>query len=84
MFDYFRNYSMPIKFTVKIVRLKVYYNHCQSDDLDLHARSQVCLKCVSTCNISENILSHCMTVDLCTVYMLISMTLTTFKKARPF
>ena len=40
---------MPVKFAVKIVRLKVYmaiaksrqkvynYDHCQSDDLDLHS-----------------------------------------------
>ena len=35
--------AMPIKFAVKLVRLKVYNNyHCQSDDLDLHSRSQVC------------------------------------------
>ena len=37
---------MPIKFAVKIVGLKVHmsYDHCQSDDLDFHSRSQMCLK----------------------------------------
>ena len=46
MFDYFRNYSSNAhKVAVKIVRLKVYlYDRCQSDDLDLHSRSQVHLK----------------------------------------
>ena len=32
---------MPIKFAVKIVRLKVYIIFSQSDDLDLHSRSQL-------------------------------------------
>ena len=46
MFDYFRTIqAMPMKFAVKIVRLKVYnYDYCQSDDLDLHSRSQKRLK----------------------------------------
>ena len=34
------------------------YDHCQSDDLAFHSRSQVCLKLdyFLTCNISDNIL----------------------------
>ena len=34
--------AIPIKFAVKIVRLKglYLYDHCHSDDLDLHSRSQ--------------------------------------------
>ena len=33
--------AIPIKFAVKIVRLKVYiYDNCQSNALDLHSRSQ--------------------------------------------
>ena len=35
---------MPIEFAVKIVRLKGLYDHCQSDDLDLHSRSCVQLE----------------------------------------
>ena len=35
---------MPIKFAVKIVRLKVYIIFPQSDNLDLHSRSQLRLK----------------------------------------
>ena len=49
--------AMLIKFAVKIVRLKVYkFDHCQSNDLDLHSRSQVRLKrdYFLTCNISDN------------------------------
>ena len=35
---------MPITFDVKLVRLKVYIIcSFESDDLDLHSRSQVCL-----------------------------------------
>ena len=33
--------AMPITFAVKIVCL---YDHCQSNDLELHSRSQVCVK----------------------------------------
>ena len=36
--------AMPIKFTVKIVRLKIYLIFSQTDDLTLHSRSQVRLK----------------------------------------
>ena len=36
--------AMPIQFTVKIVRLKVQIIFSQSDDGDLHSRSQLCLK----------------------------------------
>ena len=37
--------AIAIKFAVKIVRLKIYiYDHCQSDDLDLHSRSQLHLR----------------------------------------
>ena len=44
---------MPIKFAVKIVRLKVYMTIAQSDVLDLHSRSQVRQKLdfFLTCNI---------------------------------
>ena len=35
---------MPIKFAVKIVRVKVYIIAFQSDDFDLHSRSQLRLK----------------------------------------
>ena len=35
---------MPITFSEKIVRLKVYIIFSQSDDLDLHSRSQLRLK----------------------------------------
>ena len=68
--DTFLSNAMPITFAVKIVRLKVYMNHCQSDDIDLHSRSQVCLKLdyFLTCNISDNIEAIAfklgMTVDL--------------------
>ena len=43
---------MPIKFAVKIVRLKIYnYDYCQSDDLDLHSRSQKRLKLLLVFNL---------------------------------
>ena len=57
---------MPIKFAVT----KGLYDHCQSDDLDLHSRSQVRLQLdiFLTCNISDNIQAITfklgMTVDL--------------------
>ena len=79
--------AMPIKFAVKIVWLKVYYDHCQSNDLDLHVRSQVRLKLdFLTCNISDNIEAISITISLlhsnlpqrCIAYilMLVLMTLT--------
>ena len=36
--------AMLIMFAVKIVRLKGRFDHYQSDDLDLHSRSQVHLR----------------------------------------
>ena len=59
------------------------YDHCQSDDLDLHPRAHVCLKrdYFSTCNVSDNTqaitFKLAMTVDLWMPYkrMLVSMTL---------
>ena len=36
--------ALPIKFVVKLVRLKVYIFFSQSDGLDLHSRSQLRLK----------------------------------------
>ena len=36
--------AMPINFAVNIVRLKVYTICTQSDDLDCHSRSQLCLQ----------------------------------------
>ena len=49
MFYYFRNLfqTMPIKFTVKIIRLKVYIIYSQSDETDLNWRSQLRLKLYS-------------------------------------
>ena len=52
---------MPIKFVVKIVLpTKGLYHHFQSNDRDLHSRSQVRLKLdyFLTCNTSDNILSY--------------------------
>ena len=81
---------MPIKFAVKIVRLKVYNDHCQSNDLGLHSRSQKHLKLdyFLTYNIYLGHYTHWlsitfklgMKVDLCMAYnrymlMLIFMTL---------
>ena len=45
------NIKMTIKFAVKIVQ----FDYCQSDDLDLHSRSQDCLKLdyFLTCSISD-------------------------------
>ena len=43
--------AMPIKFALKIVRLKVYIIGSQSDDLALHPRSQVRLKLDKRCTI---------------------------------
>ena len=55
MFYYFRTFqATPIRFAVKIVRLKVYIIFSQSDDPALHSRSQLRLKrdkCV-TCTIT--------------------------------
>ena len=48
--------AMPITFAVDSPT-KVLYDHCQSNDLDLHSRSQVRLKLdyFLTCNISDNV-----------------------------
>ena len=56
--------AMPITFAWEIVRLKVYYDHCQTDVLDIHSRSQVRLKrdYFLACNISDNVKIG-MTVD---------------------
>ena len=47
---------IPIEFPVKIVPLKV-YDHCQSDDLDLHSGHKCVLRLdyFLTCNILDNI-----------------------------
>ena len=85
MFDYFRNYSSNAhQVCCEDSPTKGLYDHCQSDDLDLHSRSQVRLKSgyFLTCNISDNISAITfklgMTVDLYGAYMitLYSMTLT--------
>ena len=63
MFDYLRNCSSNAHDVCcedspsKGLRL---YDHCQSEDLDLHSRSQLRLKLdyVLTCNMSDNILSY--------------------------
>ena len=72
--------ATPIKFAVKTVRLKVHYDHCQSNDLDLHLRSQVHIKLYYflSCNISDNAITFKlgMTVDLWMPYMLVLITLT--------
>ena len=53
---------------MKIVRLKVYYGHCQCIDLDLHSRSQVRLKLDYFLTCTDNIYAItfklCMKVDL--------------------
>ena len=60
MFDYFRNYSSN---ALQVCRCEdgptkglYMHDHCQSDNLDLHSRSQVRLKFdyLLTCNISDN------------------------------
>ena len=72
---------MPIKFSVKIVRLKVYVIFSQSDDLDLYSRSQLRLK-LNKCfylyynsNISDTNWAMAfklgMPVDLCMSYIYI-------------
>ena len=73
MFDYFRNCSgNPHHVCCEDRLAKSMYDHCQSDDLDLHPRSQVRLKLdySLTCNISDNINAITfklgMTVDLYT------------------
>ena len=77
MFDYFRKFSS---------RLKVYLICSLSDELDLHARSQLRLK-VDKCfnlyfnsNISDNISAMAfklgMKVDLCMGYILMVMSMT--------
>ena len=55
---YFRNYSSNAhQVYCEDSRTKDLYDHCQSDDLDLHSRSQVHLKFdyLLTWNISDNI-----------------------------
>ena len=57
MFNYFRNYSSNAHQVCCEDNLtKGLYDHCQSDDLDLHSRSQVRLKLdyFLACNISDN------------------------------
>ena len=88
MFDYFRNSSSNAhQVGCEDSPTEVLYNICQSDDLDLHLKSQLCLKldkCL-TCSlivIFRTILNKLgMAVGLCMVYMhmLISMTLTLMK-----
>ena len=61
MFDYFRNNSSNAhQVSCADSPSKGLYDHCQSVDLDLHARSQVSLKrdYFLTCNISDNTLSY--------------------------
>ena len=59
MFEYFTKYSSNAhEICCEDSPTKgLYYDHCQSDDLDLHSRSLVRLKLyyLLTCNISENI-----------------------------
>ena len=63
MFDYFRNYLTIRNYgnahqvCCEESLTKGIYDHCQSDDLDLHSRPQVHLKLdySLTCNISDNI-----------------------------
>ena len=58
MFNYFKNYSSNDHQLCCADSLsKGLYDHCQSDDLDLRSRSQVCLKldCFLNCNITDNI-----------------------------
>ena len=55
---YFRIYSSnahPV--CCEDTRTKGQYDHCQSDDLDLHSRAQLRLKrdCFLACNISDNV-----------------------------
>ena len=59
MFDYFRNYSSNAhQVCCEDSPTKGLYDHCQSDDLDLHSRSQVHLKLdyFLTCSILDSIL----------------------------
>ena len=48
--------AMPIKFVCEDSPTKGLYDHCQSNDLDLHSRLQVHLKrdYFLTCNMSDN------------------------------
>ena len=58
MLDYFRNCSSNAhQVCCEDSPTKGLYDHCQSDDLDLHSRSQVRLKFdyFLTCNMSDNI-----------------------------
>ena len=77
MFDYFRNHSSnPHQVCREDSATKCLYDHCQSNDLDLHSRSQVRLKLdyFLTCKIWENMYAITfklgMTIDLYMAYML--------------
>ena len=67
MFDYFRNYSSNARHVCcEDSPTKVcIHDHCQSDDLDLHSRSQVHLKLSQflICNISNYILQTFIWLD---------------------
>ena len=86
MFDDFRNYSSNAhQVCDEDSPTKGLYDHCQSDELDLHSRSQVRLELdyFLTCNISDNIKAFKLGItgrlmDAIYVYMLvlISMSLT--------
>ena len=67
MFDYFRIYSSNTHHVCcEYSPTKGLHDHCQSDDLDLHSRSQVRLKrdYYLICNISDNYNQTCIAVDL--------------------
>ena len=58
MFDYFKNYSSNAhQVYCEDSPNKGLNDHCQSDDIDIHTRSQVRLKreYFLICNISDNI-----------------------------
>ena len=81
--DYLRNYSSNAhQVCCEDSPIKGLYDYCQSDDIDLHSRSQVCLKLdyFLTCNVLDNIYTItfklCMMVDLCMAYMLILVLMT--------
>ena len=87
MFDYFRNYSSSL--SCEVCSTKGLYDHCQYDDLDLHLRSQVCLKLdyFLTRNISYNSEAIIFTLGIWSVvdlwmpcmFMLVLMTLPMMK-----
>ena len=83
MIYYFRNCSPDAhQYCFEDNPTKGLYDHCQSDNLDLHSRSQVGLKLdyFLTCNISGNIKAVAfkldMTVDLWMPYMLVLVSMT--------